>query len=225
MAITALSTDWGTYPRIIRVTTTDSLSTVLTAGYITAQAANIKALQNGAFQWTPEDLVLIAGVIPGAPPVLLFESFFNVNPTFTSFIPATVSNSFLTQVLVTSAQIQTMDATPVPILPLAPSGYIYLLNSIQGTYLYGGTQYTAGGAIGLEWADTAALAGPAASSTLAGATFDGYTANNTFVLTPNNTNTLANIEGMGVWLSNNTAPFATGNGTLLMNVGYQLIAV
>ena len=47
MAITALSTDWGTYPRIIRVTTTDSLSTVLTAGYITAQSGQYQ----GASKW------------------------------------------------------------------------------------------------------------------------------------------------------------------------------
>ena len=99
-----------------------------------------------------------------------------------------------------------------------------VLTRIIGTYLFGTAQYAAGGAIGLERANTAHLAGPAASTTLAGATFDGYAASNNFELTPDNTDTVANISGAGIWLSNDTAAFTTGDGSLLMTINYDVVA-
>lgn len=59
MAITSISTDWGVEPRIVRITTTDSLATITTAGYITDQADEIEALNNGAFEWVEGDLIAI----------------------------------------------------------------------------------------------------------------------------------------------------------------------
>lgn len=211
MAIVSISTDWGVDPRIIRITTTDSLATITTAGYLTAQASNIEALQNGDFEWTDTDYCLVA-YSDG-------ESFFTHDSTNNTFLTTGVMTS---QFLITSAQIQGMDAAPVLILPAAGVGKLYILNRIVGLYQFGTTQYTGGGALGLEWANTAALAGPAASSTLAGATFNGYAASNAFELTPDNTDTFANLVNKGVYLSNNTAAFATGDGTLVLNINYQI---
>ena len=59
MAITAISRDWGVDPSIVRITTTDDLTTITTTGYLTAQEANIELLQNGAFQWLDTDFILI----------------------------------------------------------------------------------------------------------------------------------------------------------------------
>ena len=59
MAITAISTDWGKDPRIVRVTTTDDFATITAAGYLTAQADEIEALNNGAFEWVVGDLVAV----------------------------------------------------------------------------------------------------------------------------------------------------------------------
>jgi hypothetical protein len=61
MSITNLSTDWGTYPRIVRITTTDTLGTITTNGYLQTAAVitAIAGIQNGTFQWTPEDYCLI----------------------------------------------------------------------------------------------------------------------------------------------------------------------
>lgn len=60
MAITAISRDWGANPSIVRIVSTDSLGTITTAGYLTAQESNIEALNAGPFQWADTDLVLIA---------------------------------------------------------------------------------------------------------------------------------------------------------------------
>lgn len=83
MAITAISRDWGMNPAIVRITSTDTLSAVGTAGYLTAQLANIIAVNSGAFEWTTSDFVLV------------FASngwnFFSISPDFTSlnvFVPS-----------------------------------------------------------------------------------------------------------------------------------------
>lgn len=212
MSILTITRDWGPNPAIVRVVSNDSLGTITADGYLTAQATTINSLNFGAFQWSPTDYVLIS--------YLGGEGF---------FLPDLVNQTFIQQgvqtatVLVTSAQIKAMDASPVSIIA-APSSTSYIgISRIIGTYLFGTVQYTGGGAIGLEAGAVAALAGPARSNTLAGATFNGYTASEVFELTPTNSDTLAHYLGLGVYLSNNTAPFATGDGTLLMSVNYQVI--
>ena len=59
MAITNIQRDWGVGPSLIRITSTDDLATVATAGYISGQAANIFALNNGAFEFVVGDTVLV----------------------------------------------------------------------------------------------------------------------------------------------------------------------
>jgi len=59
MAITSIARDWGVNPSIVRITSTDTLATVGAAGYLTAQAVNIAALNAGAFEWVISDFVLV----------------------------------------------------------------------------------------------------------------------------------------------------------------------
>lgn len=59
MAITSITRDWGVDPSIVRITSTDNLTAITTAGYLTAQEANIELLNNGEFEWLPSDFVLI----------------------------------------------------------------------------------------------------------------------------------------------------------------------
>lgn len=214
MAITAISRDWGIDPQIVRVVTTDTLATIIASGYLTAQDANINALMNGDFEWKSDDYILIS--YSGG------ESFFTRNSTLNTFVATGVMS---TRVVLTAAQILAMSVTPVNILPVAPSGLAYVLSRIWCVLTYGSAQFANGGVVGLEWAATAALAGPAASSTLAAATFNGYAASNCFDLTPDGTDTLANIGGKGVWISNATAPFITGDSTLAVNVNYNVVQV
>jgi hypothetical protein len=60
MSITAIARDWGVNPSIVRITSTDTLTTIGTAGYLTAQADNITALNAGAFEWVATDFVLVS---------------------------------------------------------------------------------------------------------------------------------------------------------------------
>lgn len=59
MAILSIARDWGSSPSIVRVTTTDNFATITAAEYLTAQEANIRALNKGSFVWVTGDLVAI----------------------------------------------------------------------------------------------------------------------------------------------------------------------
>lgn len=61
MSITAIGRYFDGEPNIVTIVSTDSLATITTTGYLTgtAIAADIELLQNGEFQWTDTDLVLI----------------------------------------------------------------------------------------------------------------------------------------------------------------------
>lgn len=76
MSITAIARDWGVNPAIVRITTTDTLATVGTTGYLTAQDANIETVNSGGFEWTTSDFVLVYASNGW--------DFFSISPDFTS---------------------------------------------------------------------------------------------------------------------------------------------
>jgi hypothetical protein len=79
MGITAIRRDYGVTPSMVRIETTDTLSTVSTAGYIAAQAPEIDQLNKGAFQWEVSDAALVYAVDG----VELYE----ISSDFASLIP------------------------------------------------------------------------------------------------------------------------------------------
>lgn len=208
MPITNISRDWGIEPQIVRITTTDSLATIMANGYWATQVDVLKELNKGTFTWLDTDLVCIA--YNGG------KGFFNYDATNDTFDPTGTQTA---QVTVTSAQILGMNAAPVQIIAAPGANRAIMASRMWQVYRYGGVQYAAGGAISYRWGATANLA----SSTLAAATFNAYAANNAFDLTPDGTDTLANIAGLGLFLSNDTAAFTTGDGTLICNVNYNIV--
>lgn len=59
MAVTSIARDSGIGVNIVRMVCSDTLSQVATAGYLTAQADNIAALNNGVWEWQDGDMVLV----------------------------------------------------------------------------------------------------------------------------------------------------------------------
>ena len=76
MAITSITRDWGVDPAIVRIISTDTLAAIGAAGYLTAQADNIAAVNSGAFEWKTSDFVLVMGSDGW--------DLFSVDPTFTA---------------------------------------------------------------------------------------------------------------------------------------------
>jgi lysophospholipase L1-like esterase len=80
MAITSIKRDWGPSLSIVRIVTNDTMGTVFTAGYLTAQAQNIYNINSGAFEWSLSDFVLIE--------YNTGWSFATLNSTFTTLTPS-----------------------------------------------------------------------------------------------------------------------------------------
>lgn len=61
MSITAIARNFDGNPNIVTIVSTDVLATITTAGYLTGASilADIELLQNGEFEWTDTDLVLM----------------------------------------------------------------------------------------------------------------------------------------------------------------------
>ena len=78
MAITNITRDWGVDPCIVRINTTDDLTDITTAGYITTQEDEIEALNHGAFEFVDSDMFLI--VYDGG------EGFFTRDATTNAFV-------------------------------------------------------------------------------------------------------------------------------------------
>lgn len=76
MSITSIKRDWGVAPSIVRITSTDTLSDVGTAGYLTAQLSNIESVNVGVFEWDVSDMVLVYASDGWG--------FFTIDPDFTS---------------------------------------------------------------------------------------------------------------------------------------------
>lgn len=59
MAVTAISRYWSEAPNLVAMVSSDTLATIAGAGYLTAQADNIAAINNGVWVWQASDMVLV----------------------------------------------------------------------------------------------------------------------------------------------------------------------
>ena len=121
-----------------------------------------------------------------------------------------------------TANITAMYATPVLVLAAPGSGKYILFATGKYVFNYGGTQFTGGGTAFLEYGNIAAAAGTQAlvsqsatvfTSALTVMRFVGYSG---AVIDP------ALVNNIGIYASNLTAPFATGNGNLVYDLIYEI---
>ena len=59
MPIVSIKRDWGVNPTLVRIETTDNLSTLSASGYLAAQASVIESLNHGKFEWLSTDFILV----------------------------------------------------------------------------------------------------------------------------------------------------------------------
>jgi hypothetical protein len=90
--------------------------------------------------------------------------------------------------------------------------------------VFGAVQLANGGAVGLEYGNTAVLAGPLASATIAAAGFTGAAASSVMgALGALPVATTANTVNTGVFISNLTAPYINGDSTFRVYVNYSVL--
>lgn len=126
----------------------------------------------------------------------------------------------------TAAQFIAGYATPIVALAAPGANRMYTDVSAQFAMTYGSAQFTTGGALGLQYGNTANLAGTKATGTIAGATVNGIAASSVFALIPAavTATATASIVNQGIYLSNDTAAFAVGTGaTFVIQVNARVV--
>lgn len=126
---------------------------------------------------------------------------------------------------ITSAQFKAAYATPLQLLAAPGANTMFLVKNFALEAIYGTAAYTSGGALGLQYGNTAHLAGAAASATIAAATINGIAANSVVgALGSLPVATAAATVNAGLFLSNDTAAFATGDGTFKYHLWYSVVS-
>ncbi len=125
----------------------------------------------------------------------------------------------------TAVQFDAMNVTPFQILPAPGAGFAYQFLGGMLSLVYGGTQFANGGVIGFQYGNTAQLAGVECSGTFVAATWAALTASTIVTLLPVAVNSAtANIANLGIFISNETAPFINGtNATVIVSVSANIV--
>lgn len=124
---------------------------------------------------------------------------------------------------ITAAAFNGMYATPIQLVAAGGANTLLVLDQLQLVMTYGSANYAAGGVAAVQYDSTANGAGVIASTTLAAATFQAaasttFTMNAGVVALPFTT-----TVNKGLYLSNITAAFTTGDSNMVAHVWYRQI--
>ena len=123
-------------------------------------------------------------------------------------------------VVLTAAQIEAMNGAPVNIIPAPLAGQVVVPDQFVIQTKPGGTNFTGGGAVTFQYHGTSV--NPHAGN-LAAATVNSGTASVNVLAPPS-----AGYQppaATGIDITNATAAFATGNGTLVVTAYYSVITL
>lgn len=124
---------------------------------------------------------------------------------------------------ITAAQLIAMFTTPVALFPAPGAGKYIDIISVNVEYKYGTAQYTGGGALQLSYG--AGVTTPA-TATIAGTFLTGPVANQVIKVAGALASALASaVNNVAVNLTNATAVFAAGDGTVDLIVNYRILPI
>lgn len=133
-------------------------------------------------------------------------------------IPRTVT------VAMSAAEFLGMYATPKLLVAAGGANTLHIVHDVTYEYNFVTTATAAGGAVAVQYDSTANGAGTLASAATAAATFNGYVADSTVgaagALASSASTTTVN---KGLYLSNLTGAFTTGNPTVNVHVTYSTV--
>ncbi len=127
----------------------------------------------------------------------------------------------------TLAQFLGMYATPFQILAAPAAATMHIVHSCAINMHFGSAALVGGGAVGLQYGNTAHLADPPASSTEAATDFTGAAASTMFRFNGGLSTGVATADAVAtaVFISNDTAAFTVGTGaTFTVDVWYSTVA-
>lgn len=140
----------------------------------------------------------------------------------TLIVPAT--DLRYTSVAITAAQFNGMYAAPKLLVAAGGANTLLVLDKVDLLMTYGSANYAAGGVAAVQYDSTANGAGVIASSTLSAATFQaaastGFVFNGGVV-----PQTFSTCVNKGLYLSNVTGAFTTGDSAMVAHIWYKVIS-
>ena len=211
----------STAPNTFVASTTDSLGTITTAGYMTdkGEAGIVKA----------NDLLYINYSDTSVFPLNVGESavFGVFQVTYSTGVwslSAYSTTSLTASVAITAAQFNGMYAAPKLLIAAPGANKTLIVNRMQLIMTYGSANYAAGGVVAAQYDSTVHGAGVLATNSEAAADFFAaastvFNFNGAVVLAPFSTSV-----NKGLYLSNATQAFTTGDSTFVANIQYNILA-
>jgi hypothetical protein len=137
-----------------------------------------------------------------------------------------VNTNLLThaRVTMTAAQWNGMYAAPVLLVAAGGANTIIIVEQVVESMTFVSADYAAGGVVGLQYDSTAHLAGDPATGTEAAADF--FAAASTSFMQSGSLSTGAAFTtavNKGIYISNATGPFTTGDSTWIIDIWYRII--
>ena len=131
--------------------------------------------------------------------------------------PSLIQKAVMT---LTAAQIMAMYAAPVSILPAPAAGQVLVIDQFIVQMKPGATPFTGGGAVSFQYHGTAIVPH---SANVPAATVTSAAASENVVPPP--TGVIQPPVATGIDITNATAAFAAGNGTMIVTVFYSIITL
>lgn len=128
------------------------------------------------------------------------------------------------KVPITAAQWNGMYAAPFVLIAAPGAGKMIVVDSCVLVMTFVAAQYAAGGAVALQYDTTVHGAGTLASATLAAATVNGYAASSNVGIAPAlGSSAITTVQNKGLYISNQTGAFTTGDGTWNAHLAYRIV--
>lgn len=210
----------STAPNQFVASTPDSLGTITATGYLNDLSAKIKA---NDIIWVNYSDTSVFPLSTGENSILgQFIVNYNAPNWSLSAAPGFVTQT--ESVAISAADFNGMYAAPKLLVAAPGANKLLVLDSVSLVMTYGTANYAAGGVAAVQYDSTINGAGVIASTTLAAATFQAaasttFTFNRGVVPAPFTT-----TVNKGLYLSNITGAFTTGDSPMVAHVNYHTIA-
>lgn len=220
MAITYIQRITGSSNNYVQINTTDSTATALAVGYITAQAANITSVNEGAFTFLPNDFILLVASDG--------DTLCIINSSFSTLYSYSGEPWGYYQTSVTLTAFLANYATPVLVIPAQGANTMIILDSMQIVQTYGSAALAAGGAVTPQYGNTDHGGGVAAGTSVAAADFE-QTASTVYPIIGTSGSGAYLLDSAcanaGIYLSNPTAAFTGGTAsTFIVKSKFHVIS-
>jgi hypothetical protein len=159
-----------------------------------------------------------------APAALVSGNLVKASGTAGLLVDAGLTLINYTTITITAAQFNGMYAAPKLLLAAQGANTLIVLKQLQLAMTYVSANYAAGGVAAVQYDSTALGAGVIASTTLSAATFQAAVST-AFTFNPGVVPlTFSTTVNKGLYLSNVTGAFTTGDSTFVAHLWYTVIA-